>query len=390
MPVFAEHGVHVDAVITEDPKLVWGGKILRLSPQWFRVEAKKKSTPAAQDYSLIFSSSGSTGKPKLVKFSKRNIEYRIGVRMEDEYFSAVPRYYSALGATTSTTIVDYLMTIVKGGVIVHSTDRSPQGNLDTINLFQPNYVGMPPSRLVHLLRTLAEEPRRFDRFDYLRLAGAYCSVATREEALRVLAKDVLISFGATEIGRAAWGKLSEIGHVEGSVGRIIPGVEIETVDDAGEPLPVGSEGELRIRPPKPAVTSYPTPEGERSPLRGGWFYPGDLGRVSPEGHLIVTGRKSLVINSGGNKISPEVAESMIQRIEGVQDVGVLAVKDPNGFDVIGALIVQRDGGVSLESVNQFIRSNKENFVVSRMKFVTAIPRSESGKIDRVKLRELAD
>jgi acyl-coenzyme A synthetase/AMP-(fatty) acid ligase len=237
------------------------------------------------------------------------------------------------------------------------------------------------------LRLLKKRPRNFEKIDYLRLTGAYCSIATRIEGQKTLAHEILTSFGATEIGRVAWGRLAEIQDVEGSVGRLIGGIEAETVGEDGKPLPSGSEGEIRIKPPRAAVAAYPSVTGDQTPLRDGWFYPGDLGRIDA-GHLIVTGRKSLVINLGGNKVSPEVAEEIIQRADGVDDVGVLGVKDQGGFDVVCAVIVKGDSEVNLETLNRFVRSNKGNFSVSKLKFVPAIPRAESGKIEREKLKEL--
>ncbi len=383
-----ESGAKINLMVTDDPKATTGN-IYRLSPHWFRAKPVS-SLPPASDYALLFTSSGSTGKPKLMRFSRRNIDYRIAVKYDDEYFTDSPRYLSTSGNTTSTTLLDFFIVLMKGGLVIHSGDRSPQAVLDTIELFRPNYVSMAPAMLVRILQLLREQPRNLERVGYLRLNGAYCSVETREEALRRLARDVVISFGATEISRVAWGKLSDLRDVEGSVGRIVDGVEAETVDEEGHALPLGSEGEIRIKPPRPAVVSYPSAGGDQSPLRDGWFYPGDIGRVDPDGYLIVSGRKSLVINLGGNKVSPEAVEALLQKFDGIRDVGVLGIKDANGFDVVCAMVVAASSDVTLDAVNRFLGSKRSNFAVSRLHAVSAIPHTESGKIDREKLKELAD
>ena len=133
----AEHNVRVDAVVTDDSKLKADRKIFRLSPQWFKLPSKRKTIPAAgRDYNLIFSSSGSTGKRKLIKFSKKNIEYRIKTKYNEPYFSIFPRFYSTTGNVTSATFADFMITLEKGGVIIQSSDRSDNNILDTINLFE--------------------------------------------------------------------------------------------------------------------------------------------------------------------------------------------------------------------------------------------------------------
>jgi acyl-coenzyme A synthetase/AMP-(fatty) acid ligase len=336
---------------------------------------------------MIFSSSGSTGKRKLIKFNRRNIEYRIKAKIDDVYFSDFPRYYSTSGNTALTTFIDFMIALTKGGLIIQHPDRSPGDILDTVGRFKPNYVSMAPGALVEVLELLRERPRQFEKIDYLRLAGSYCSVETRDKALEIFAKDIVTSYGATEMSRVAWGKLADIRHVEGSVGRIIDGVTVETVNEDGKPLPAGSVGEIRIKPPKAAVASYVTGLGIESPLRDGWFYPGDLGRVGPDGSLIITGRKSLVMNLGGTKISPEIAESALRKMEAIKDVGVLAVKDRDGFDVACAFIVKKKN-VGLDEINRHLRDERRNFAISKLKFVSAIPRTENGKVDRMGLKAL--
>lgn len=383
---YAEAGFAIDAMISESAKPAPGVNVLPLSPSWFEAGMTGPAT-ADRPYELIFDSSGTTGIPKLIRFSKTNIDHRLRL-LSDPRFPPLPRYYTTTGTGRALSVAEFFATLVRGGTIIQPSDRSPSGILDTINLFRPNLVSMAPATLLNILRLLREEPRRLERIDCLRLSGAHCSADTREEALEKLAREVVILFGATEIGRVTQGGASELGDAQGAVGRAIDDVEVEIVDGEGGRLPPGSDGEIRVRIPEAGVTSYVAAGGDRSPLRDGWFYPGDTGRMSADGNLIVTGRTSLVINVGGNKISPERAEELLKSIDGVEDVGVLGVKDGSGFDIVCALIVGRPE-LSLETLNDFLRSKRAIFMVSRLRLVPAIPRVETGKVDRERLRELA-
>ena len=390
LDTFAEHNVHFDAMVSDNPRLRGNFKIIRPTPQWFQVEPAGKTVAADhRDYALIFSSSGSTGTPKLIKFDKKNIEYRIKTKFDDVYFSDSPRSFLTSGTMTSATIIDIFITLLKYGLVIQHTVRSPVSILDNINLFLPDYVSMAPSALVNVLELLRAQPRKIEKFDYLRLAGSYCSIETREKALEILAKNIVTSYGATEIMRVAWGRLADICKTEGSVGRIIDGVTVETVDDDGNPLAAGSEGEIRIKPPKAAAASYVTAQGDQSVLRDGWFYPGDLGRADPDGTLIVTGRKSSVINLGGNKMSPEFAESVLRKMTAIADVGVTAVKGPDGFDRACAVVVKKRD-VDLEEINKHLFAEKCRFQISKLRFVSSIPQSANGKINRIALKEIAN
>jgi acyl-CoA synthetase (AMP-forming)/AMP-acid ligase II len=388
--IFVEHNARIDAVVTDKPDLKAPCRVVRVLPQWFDVPAAGKPVPAAarRDYSLIFASSGSTGKRKLIKFSSENTEYSIKTKIDDELFLGCPRYYSTAGNMTFPAFVDFMITLIRGGLIIQDRDRRPSALLDTISLFRPTYVSMAPATLVAILKLLREEPRRFEMVNWVRLTGAYCSIETRDKAAESFAKNILMSYGATEIGRVASGKLADLRLIEGLVGWIIDDeTAVESVDEEGNPQPAGSVGEIRIKPPRTAVASYITGLGSQPPLRDGWFYPGDLGYVSPDRGLIITGRKSLVMNLGGTKISPEIAESALQKMEAIQDVGVLAVKDLNGFDVACAAIVKKKG-VGLDEINRHLFQERCNFTVSKLKFVSSIPRTANGKVDRMGLREL--
>jgi acyl-CoA synthetase (AMP-forming)/AMP-acid ligase II len=360
--------------------------VLSLSRSWFEGGAGQAPI-SGHPYEFIFDSSGTTGAPKLIRFSKTNMEHRLRL-LEDPGFPALPRYYTTTGTARALSVAEFLATLVRGGTIIQPNDRSPSGILDTINLFRPNYVSMAPASLVNILAHLREEPRHIERVDCLRLSGSHCSNELREEALAKLAREVVILFGATEIGKVAQGGTSDLGDEEDSVGRVLPDVEVEVIDDTRAPVPPGTEGEIRVRIPAAGVTSYVTAGGDRSPLRDGWFYPGDTGRITEDGTLAVTGRTSLLINVGGNKISPERAEKLLRKLDGVEDVAVLGVKDDSGFDIVCALVVNgRD--LTLGNVNDFLRARRATFMVSKLKLVPAIPRLPAGKVDRERLHELA-
>ena len=381
---YAEHGVELDAVLHDKPAsrpaALASKRWLMLAADWFK-PARGKKSPRNKNaqYALIVGSSGSTGRTKLICVSRSNLEYRIAGKYDDPYFGGDVRYFSTAGNTSMSTLSDYLITLMKGGLIIRSNVRTGRAALDVSSLYQPSYVAMAPLTLVDVLGTLGRSPRKIRKIDYLRLTGAYCSADTRREALAQYAANIITSYGATEIGRVAWGDFADIGDTRGSVGTIAGEMTVETVDENRKPLPPGTEGELRIRPPAKAVTTYASAAGEV--LTDGWFYPGDLGRIDPGGRLIVTGRKSTVINLGGNKINPEVAEAVLLAAPGIKDVAVAPQLSAHGYQTICA-VVASDGPVTLDAINKYLARKNERFSVNSLKRVPSVPRGASGKIDR--------
>ena len=82
------------------------------------------------------------------------------------------------------------------------------------------------------------------------------------------------------------------------------------LDDNGDALPPDTEGAYRIRADCMG-RPYPAPRDGDS-IRDGWFYPGDRGRIRPDGMLIVSGRVSDIINIGGTKLAPELIEDVVR------------------------------------------------------------------------------
>ena len=130
-------------------------------------------------------------------------------------------------------------------------------------------------------------------------------------------------------------------------------------------------------------TSHPHAGGDAD----GWFATGDIGLVDKDRNLIIRGRASNVINVGGSKASPELLEEDIRAFSQVRDVGVSGVDLPVGFHEICAAIVS-NSKLSVDDVNRHLKRRKAQWPVDRVKIVPAIPKTETGKIDRVALKRL--
>ena len=123
----------------------------------------------------------------------------------------------------------------------------------------------------------------------------------------------------------------------------------------------------------------------------GWFYPGDVGRIDPDGLLVVTGRADEVINDGGVKFSPEVMEDLLRRHPKIADAALVRMSAPGGAPEAWLAIVARSE-VTLAEISNWMQKNlgRELASVSFAKFfvVDSIPRTSMGKIARNDLRDL--
>ena len=181
--------------------------------------------------------------------------------------------------------------------------------------------------------------------------------------------------------------------LDGSVGRSLPEVQVRIIDEASDPLASGEEGEICVQTPVLFI-GYHDPAREQPDLfrRDDWFPTGDIGILSPEGALFVTGRKKDLIIRGGINISPAMIENVLYQHPAVIECAVVGIPHAHyGEDVAAA--VRLSGGYELDEVREeLVELCKENLATirrpARILEVTEFPHSSSGKIQKGKVRAL--
>ncbi len=175
-------------------------------------------------------------------------------------------------------------------------------------------------------------------------------------------------------------------HTEGL---LTLGNEIRLVDDEGNDVPSGQDGEIACRGPERFL-------GYRDPalnvgafLEGGWFLTGDVGYVDAQGFLHLTDRKKDIVNRGGEKIASREVEEAMLLIPGVSDVAVVAGPDARLGERVRAFVVGKAAAtLGLDAVAaHFARLGKaRQKVPEQLIAVDALPRNAMGKVNKQELR----
>lgn len=194
-------------------------------------------------------------------------------------------------------------------------------------------------------------------------------------------------YGSTEIPTATAGHADDPGEQRaGTDGRPVGAAELRVVGPDGVALGPGEVGELHARGPE-LFAGY---LGRPSPLDAdGWFATGDLGALDADGYLTVTGRSKDVILRGGENLSAKEIEDLLYAHPDVADVAVVAVPDPVLTERACAVVVAREGAqVTLESLGAFLTRQgvARQKCPERLRVVTALPRTPTGKVQKFRLR----
>lgn len=171
-------------------------------------------------------------------------------------------------------------------------------------------------------------------------------------------------------------------------GRVVPGVELRIVDDAGRPLPWNGEavGEIQVRGPWVTGSYYLDDDPEK--FQGGWLRTGDVGSVDPLGFIQITDRAKDVIKSGGEWISSVDLENQLMAHPQVVEAAVIGVADEKWQERPLACIVTRDGAsVSPEELRSFLTERVARWwIPSKWSFIDEVPKTSVGKFDKKVLR----
>jgi acyl-coenzyme A synthetase/AMP-(fatty) acid ligase len=278
-----------------------------------------------------------------------------------------------------------LRTFWTGGTLVLT---NPTQAVATIERHRVNSMVIAPISLQKIVAARPDGAGRLPSLKVIEVGGSVLPTRLYELTRQRLGDDIVSYYGAMETGGVASAPISALPGDGRAVGYVHAGVEVQAVDAEHRPLPPGAEGTLRIRSDN-VIPGYLDDSGATAQaFRDGWFYSGDVGAVSPDGIMTVTGRGSEFINAGGNKVSPHVIEEVLLSLPHVTDAAAFGVPDGMGVEQIWAAIVasERIETTTLKALCHARLAEKSPKFILQMK---GLPRNANGKVMREQLIKFA-
>lgn len=178
----------------------------------------------------------------------------------------------------------------------------------------------------------------------------------------------------------------------GSVGQVVPGYQAQIVDEQMQPVPPGTVGRLAVR--GPTGCRYLDDVRQKDYVKDGWNLPGDTFVMDEDGYFRYQARNDdMIISSGYNIAGPEV-ESALLLHEAVAECGVVGAPDDERGQIVLAFVVLKAGFVGDDVMTQSLQEHVKKAIAPfkyprRIMYLTNLPRTETGKLQRFKLRQLA-
>lgn len=338
--------------------------------------------------------SGTTGFPKGALLTHRGmlsnawgISGRLNVTEDDRWTSIIPFFHCA-GC-----IMCVLGTVQRGSCYVGVPSFAPTEMFELMQTEKCTMLsGVPTSHIAML-----EHPDRA-QYDLSRLRAGTCGGAdTDPDLLRRCAAEfplpgVVQVYGQTEASTLISLADSKAPERFETCGPPLPGADVRITDpETGTELPAGEIGQIETSGPMVMKGYYGNAEATAETIGAdGWMRTGDLGYLTPEGHIVVAGgRLRDMIIRGGENIYPVEIENMLRAHPAVSDIAVFAVPDHYYGEIVGAALSLSDT-VSAEELCAYCDGRIAKFKVpARFYRIEEFPLTASGKIRKTELRDMA-
>lgn len=368
--------------------------ILNVDTQQF-TSINEKLTYVAQgdededDVVIMLHTSGTTSNPKRVMLTNKslltnirsNIE-SLGLKESDKCLIVLPMFF---GYCNSSQFLSHLY--LGASMVIYDSTFLPRKFLEMIDSEKCTNTTCVPSMLHMVINASKREKYDLSTLRYLCFGGGRMSLELLEKILTFFNyTGVVQTYGQTEASpRVTCLMPKDSIRKMGSVGKTIPNVEIDIVDEKGGSVESGEIGEIVVKGHNVMKGYYKKPEITANTIINGWLHTGDLGRVDQEGYLYIVGRIKNVIISGGLNIYPEEIEEVLVRIPEVKEAVVFPVKHEIPGEVPSAKVVLFEGAeCTTRAIIEHCRKNlTSNKVPSKVEICDGFEKTYTGKIRRI-------
>ncbi len=342
----------------------------------------------AEDISLIAFTSGTTGRPKATVHFQRDVlaicetmcRHIVAPSPADVFIGTAPLAFTfGLGGLL-------VFPLYAGASVVLHPVWKPDTLLEAIDRYRASVCFTVPTFYQRMLRL--DDASRLSRLRLAVSSGEALPLPVRDAWSDIAGSVLAEVIGSTEMLHAFAGAAGDAVR-PGFIGPAIPGYEIAVLDGQGRALPPGQLGRLAVR--GPTGCRYLADQRQQDYVQDGWNITGDTCVMEEDGYIAYHTRHDDMIISSGYNISGLEVENVLLQHFAVAECAVVGEPDPDRGQVVAAYVVAKTGAADAalattlqDYVQQIIAPYKYPRII---RFIDALPRNESGKVQRFRLRK---
>ena len=357
-----------------------------------RSKAKLRHDRTGSIPDVILYTSGTTAKPKGVmldesQFSSnsRDTLTHIPISSDDRVIVALPLFHS-FGNIMA------LMVFMAGGTLILLKQFAPKSILQSIEKHKATILPLVPTIYSFLVDLSARNDYDVSSLKHCISGGAALPRALLEKVEETLNVSVIEGYGLTETSPVIAVNTFKGGSFPGSVGPIVPNLEVKIIDETGKEKLAEEVGEILVRGKTVMQGYWNLPkETAKTITSDGWLKTGDLGHLDKKNFLFISaGRKKDLIIRAGENVSPLAIENALMNHPAIAEVAAIGVADKRTGERVKVCIALRPEATTTESeLKSFCRKNLPAFMVpDYFQVMEELPKNATGKILKSKLKKL--
>jgi len=347
---------------------------------------------------MILYTSGTTGKPKGVVTTHKNIEFQVKSLVSAWEWSPEDHILSVLPLNHIHGIINVLTCALWSGAtceILSKFDaeevwaRILEGNLTLFMAVPTIYV-----KLIAYWEDASSKKQRemsaaCSKLRLMVSGSAALPVDVLKKWKHISGHVLLERYGMTEIGMALSNPLHGK-RVPGYVGSPLPGIQIRLVNERGELVEPGNQGEIQVKGEGVFLEYWRKPDATQNAFDNGWFCTGDIAVVK-NGIYRILGRSSLdIIKTGGYKVSALEIEEILRTHPDIEECAVVGVEDPVwGERVSAALVLKAGSDLTFDLLKKWSEERLAKYKIpNQIRVLNSLPRNEMGKVSKPAVSQL--
>ncbi|MBL4803022.1 MAG: AMP-binding protein [Emcibacter sp.] len=347
----------------------------------------------------LLSTGGTTGESKLAAWNSQTWQTMASVQMLLMPPPDIPACYLIAAPMTHAAGVASFVPILQGATILIMESVEPETLLSAIENYQVTHLFLPPTAIYMLLNHNGVRNYNYSSLRYFWYAAAPMSADKLQEAMEVFGPVMIQTYGQAEAPMVCT-FMSVQDHLAAlqvknsprlrSCGKVSPHVELAIVDNDGNFLPAGQEGEIVVKGGLLMSEYYNDPEATEAIRNNGWQQTGDIGVFDPQGYLYIVDRKRDMIISGGFNVYPGEIEQILWGHPAIQDCAVIGVPDEKWGEQVTAIIElkNKNSQPDLEEIISYCKENLGSVKAPKQILIwNELPRSPVGKVLKKEIRK---
>lgn len=384
-------------------KLVVGLSTSELLPNnwmsWDEFQGNELETDVAvhsspTDIAGIFYTGGTTGVPKGVVHDQRNVIQNtfahimeLEIHHDEKILITSPLPHSA-GMVV-------LAGLLKGAEHWVEKGFHPQIVLNRIHENRITFTFMVPTMIYRVMDEIKDQEYNFSSLRTIMYGAAPITAERLKQGLNIFGRVFIQIYGQTEAPNLITTLRKDDHRMDDnlyqrrlrSCGQPVMSSLVKIVDDNGNEVPHGTEGEILASTPYNMKFYHHKPDATEETIVQGWVHTGDVGMLDEDGYLYLLDRKKDMIISGGMNVYTTEVENLIGKHPGVQLAAVIGVPhDDWGEAVMAVIIPSKENPPTVESIHELCQQLSSYKRPKEIKFVENIPLTPYGKIDKKALK----